>query len=281
LVPVVVLFAASAVRPALGNPTIVTTTRQGVTDPNCSQQEAIHSANFHQPLAIEDDAHNPFGPTATPIVFSKIIIEANGATLVAAPGAPNMRAFAVGAASIATHNGVLSGTGKLTIRNAYIKGFEVKGGDGTSGGGGGLGAGGEIYLDGSMGSGITALTIENCTFRHVRSAGRRTSLMTTLHRYMLPGNQSVLIELEDGPAGGGGPVAIADRLKETGKTLTDALSALPPLLLEVKNNVLDKLSSPSEVKVEFGAKISGEVGLIVSSSQAEANFKISIVWKKP
>jgi len=57
-VAVVVLLAASAVGPALANPIIVTTTRQGVTDPrNCSLQEAIHSANFHQALAI--DSTNP------------------------------------------------------------------------------------------------------------------------------------------------------------------------------------------------------------------------------
>jgi hypothetical protein len=103
--------------------------------------------------------------------------------------------------------------------------------------------------------------------------------MMNLQRYILPGNQSVLIEVEDGQPSGGVPVAITDRLRDTGKTLTEALSALPPLLLEVKNTVLEKLSSPSEVTVEFGAKIGGEVGLIVSKSQAEANFKIKITWK--
>src|SRR5438552_2479906 len=162
VVPIVVLFAASVVQPALANPIVVTTTQQGVTDPrNCSLQEAIHSANFHQALAIdstnpdhfyttgcmpgsgndiitlpdgavlqmtsiEDDAHNPFGPTATPIVFSNIIIEANGATLVAAADAPNMRAFAVGAASTATRNGLFRGRGKLTIRNLYIDSLHLK-----------------------------------------------------------------------------------------------------------------------------------------------------------
>ena len=198
--PVVVLFAANAASPALANPIRVTSTQQGVTDPrNCSLQEAIYSANFDQAVAVDstnpdhyyatgcmpgngndiimlpdgavlqmisivDDAHNPFGPTATPIVFSSIIIEANGATLVAAPGAPNMRAFAVRAGTIPTPNGMLPVTGKLTIRNAYIKGFHVKGGDGTYGGGGGLGAGGAIYVDGSLGSGTTELILENCTF---------------------------------------------------------------------------------------------------------------------
>jgi uncharacterized repeat protein (TIGR02543 family) len=170
----------------------------------CSLNEAIYSANFHNNIAIDstipdhfvatgcvpgdgndtillptqavfqlgtivDDAHNPFGPTATPIIFSTITIEANGARLEHV-GNLNMRAFAVGIASVDLNPGgtpnVVSGTGSLTIRNAYIKGFVVKGGDGGLGagggglgaGGGGLGAGGAIYLNGG------GLTIENSTF---------------------------------------------------------------------------------------------------------------------
>lgn len=242
---VVLLFVASAVQPALANPILVTTTLQGVTDPkNCSLQEAIYSANFHQAVAIDstnpdhfyttgcmpgsgndiitlpdgavlqmtsivDDAHNPLGPAATPIVFSNIIIEANGATLVAAPDAPNMRAFAVSTASIATPNGVLSGTGKLTIRNAYIKGFHVKGGDGMSGGGGGLGAGGAIYLDGRLGgSAVTGLTIENCAFDGNGATGGNGSF----HANTGPGGGG-------GGLGGAGGVAAGDQtgLEEGGE----------------------------------------------------------------
>jgi uncharacterized repeat protein (TIGR01451 family) len=250
-VSVVALFGGTAVQPALANPISVTTTRQGVTDPkNCSLQEAIQSANFHQPIAIDstnpdhfyntgcapgsgndiitlpdgavlqmtspqDDAHNPLGATATPIVFSTIIIEANGATLVATPDAPNMRAFAVSAASITTPIGVVSGTGKLTIRNAYIKGFHVKGGDGASGGGGGLGAGGAIYVDGSMGGGITELTIENSTLDGNGAVGGNG----TFHANAGPGggggglggagggaegDQTGLVEGGEGGGGGGG-----------------------------------------------------------------------------
>jgi len=95
---------------------------------------------------IVDDASNPFGPTATPIVTSNITIEANGSTLQWVGGRKG-RAFAV------------SSSGNLTIRNAYIKGFRTKGGDGATGGGGGMGAGGAIYVKGSG-----SLTIANCTF---------------------------------------------------------------------------------------------------------------------
>src|SRR6266581_5581648 len=179
----------------------VNTTQQGVheNDGYCSLQEAIYAANFDDAIAIAstnpdqfvsvpecdpgsgddtivlpagavfemssivDDAHNPFGPTATPIVFSNITIEANGARLEHVPNGVNFRAFAVGTASVSTPGGTVSGTGNLTLRNVHIKGFTVKGGDGADGGGGGMGAGGAIYVDGRDGGGGDNLTIENST----------------------------------------------------------------------------------------------------------------------
>src|SRR4051812_19486791 len=180
----------------------VTTTQQGVTDAsNCSLQEAIYAAEFASNTALnltdpdrfyktgcvlqgasgpftivlqktvytfntfwDRDAHNPFGLTATPIIFTNITIQGNGATLVWA-GAGNARLFAVGSASIddTLDNKPVSGTGALTLESVYIKGFRIKGGDGACGGAGGLGAGGAIYV-GTVDSGVPALTVENSTF---------------------------------------------------------------------------------------------------------------------
>jgi len=177
-----------------GNTIFVTTLQQKITTTGgCSLQEAIYSADLHNNLAIDatdpdnfittqcvagtgndtivlptggvfnlssfldGDAYNPFGPTATPIIFSNITIEGNGSTLQWV-GSQNVRLFAVGPASISTPGGTVSGTGNLTLRNVYIKGFRVKGGDGSGFGGGGMGAGGAVYLqDGG-------LTVENSTF---------------------------------------------------------------------------------------------------------------------
>jgi uncharacterized repeat protein (TIGR01451 family) len=180
----------------------VTTTQQGVTDAgHCSLQEAIYAAEFASNTAVkftdpdafytsgcqlqgstppytivlqktvysfnaswDRDAHNPFGPTATPIIFTDITIQGNGATLQWT-GTGNSRLFAVGAASLfdSLDNKPVSGTGALTLDSVYIKGFKTKGGDGTCGGGGGLGAGGAIYV-GRIDSGLPALTVENSTF---------------------------------------------------------------------------------------------------------------------
>src|SRR5206468_1235493 len=110
------------------------------------------------------DAHNPFGLTATPIIFANITIQGNGATL-AWTGAENSRLFAVGSATIfdTLDNKTVSGTGSLRLEAVYIKGFRIRGGDGACGGGGGLGAGGAIYI-GTAGPGVPTLDIEDSTF---------------------------------------------------------------------------------------------------------------------
>jgi CSLREA domain-containing protein len=186
---------------------VVTTTNQEVNDDGaCSLEEAIFSANYDDNIAIDPanpnnfivtgcnkgngddtivlpqggvfqlngpvvDQFNSLGPTATPLIFSNITIEANGSQLVgkangsSVVGTPNQnfRAFAVGSATVDLSEidpgRTVSGTGELTINNAYIRNFQSRGGDGASGGGGGLGAGGAIYLkDGE-------LTLVNSTFQ--------------------------------------------------------------------------------------------------------------------
>ena len=115
---------------------------------------------------VDGDAYNAYGPTATPIIFSTITIEGNGATLQwNRLNGRNVRLFAIGPASIKTPNATASGTGSLTLRNVYVKGFHAKGGDGRDSGGGGLGAGGAIYLQGGV------LVVDSSTFDGNQAVG--------------------------------------------------------------------------------------------------------------
>jgi uncharacterized repeat protein (TIGR01451 family) len=197
------LFALGSAQLTEAQTTIqVTTTQQGVTDPgNCSLQEAIYAAEFGSNTALnltdpdsfyktgcvlqgasapftivlqktvysfntfwDRDAHNPFGLTATPIIFTNMTIQGNGATLQWT-GTGNSRLFAVGSATIfdTLDNKTVSGTGALRLEAVYVKGFRIKGGDGACGGGGGLGAGGAIYV-GTVDSGVPSLDVEDSTF---------------------------------------------------------------------------------------------------------------------
>jgi uncharacterized repeat protein (TIGR01451 family) len=205
LVGFLLLALNVAQRSAAQNTIYVNTTAQGITNGLCSLQEAIFSAEFGANVAIgstdpdatyttgcvagsgngdtivlpndvfqfstlwDGDAHNPFGPTATPIIFTAMTIQGNGATLQWT-GAGNSRLFAVSYASFTNlefPDGTVhsfSGTGNLTLQHVYIQGFKIKGGDGASGGGGGLGAGGAIYLGKIPGGATPSLTVENSTF---------------------------------------------------------------------------------------------------------------------
>ncbi len=175
-------------RAAAQNAIYVNNASHTIPSGGCNLREAIYAANFDSNIAIQstdpdifvatgcaagnghdtivlpagldlpfdtivDDAHNPYGPTGTPIVFSNITIEANGARLVRLDGDKYFRAFAVGYASIDLPGGTtVSGYGNLTIINAHIKNFSAVGGEGRCGGGGGLGAGGAIFvgIDGTL-----------------------------------------------------------------------------------------------------------------------------------
>jgi Divergent InlB B-repeat domain len=182
----------------------------------CSLKEAIYSANFDNNIAIDYvnadgtdhfiatqcvpgsgddvivlppgailpmtqitvDAHDPWGPTATPIIFSNITIDGFGAELGWGIGGSSVtaRAFTVGYASVLLPDGtVAQGVGSLTLTNIYIKGFAAKGGDGASGGGGGLGAGGAVFVASSL-AGTTpnfagSLTIIDSSFDSNTAAG--------------------------------------------------------------------------------------------------------------
>lgn len=162
-------FIVTQCVPGTGNDTIVLPTR----------------GLFQLSSSLDTDAYNFMGPTATPIIFSTITIEGNGATLEWT-GTGNARLFAVGPASIAARLGTVSGTGNLTLKNVYVSGFHVKGGDGADGGGGGLGAGGAIYV--MSGS----LTVENSTFDGNSAIGGNGA----------PGNSG-----NSGLGGGGGGLA--------------------------------------------------------------------------
>ena len=190
--------------PAHAADILVTVTTQRVTGgPGCSLQEAIFSANFDASLSIDGmdafgnslvrptscvpgsgadriilpfratfkvngpivDPESPFGPTATPVIHSTVVIEGNGSSLVGSGDAVT-RAFAVDV------------SGHLTMSNLHVADFTVRGGNGgeaptpetfavLGGGGGGMGAGGAVFVRGGT------LVARNSTFSGNNVTGGR------------------------------------------------------------------------------------------------------------
>lgn len=241
------VLVVSSVGQARGTTIHVTTTVQGDSrgqgpggGPLCSLAEAIYAANTHTNQALDATAapytsgcetgsgndtivlsnavyqmsdfvhaiqHSRYGPTATPVIFSNITIEGNGATIQRASGSPNMRAFTVGFDQVDLGGSSVSGWGNLTLQNVTIQGFTVKGGDGGfGGGGGGMGAGGAIYVDGS-GSSSVGLTVVNGTFAGNGATGGNAGNGNTLNAECQPNPFGGTACTTQAGGGGGGGLA--------------------------------------------------------------------------
>lgn len=91
------------------------------------------------------------------------------------------------------------------------------------------------------------------------------------------GDGKVVIESND-VASGTGPVSSGGSVSNTEKEFAGVLGQLDRILPSIKQSIRDKLDDASEVKVEFGIKLAGKLGIVIASSNVEANFKISVTW---
>jgi hypothetical protein len=62
------------------------------------------------------------------------------------------------------------------------------------------------------------------------------------------------------------------------QSLTEALKKVEPGLKQLVR-LLGRLSA-REVEIEFGLKIGGEIGIIISKGMAEVNFTIRMTWSR-
>ncbi len=64
------------------------------------------------------------------------------------------------------------------------------------------------------------------------------------------------------------------------QTFEAALEKVKPLAETVIRKLRALHDPPDEVKVEFGLKLNSEVGAILAAAGAEANYKVTLTWKR-
>lgn len=91
-------------------------------------------------------------------------------------------------------------------------------------------------------------------------------------------DQTVQVEVE---AVDGGTVLAGGRtlVTKAQKRFEEAISVIHPITESVIASLRDLAHAPAEVCVEFGIKLSAKADVIIASTDAEANFKISLTWK--
>jgi hypothetical protein len=107
--------------------------------------------------------------------------------------------------------------------------------------------------------------------------------MKRLVEFPLEQGGSVLVEVDELSTGpvmrglGKDHLTVAER---TDKTFEEATAAVIP----AAGSLIARLRSidypPEEIGVEFGVQLSAQTGAFIASVAAEANFKVSMIWRR-
>jgi hypothetical protein len=95
---------------------------------------------------------------------------------------------------------------------------------------------------------------------------------------------SVLVEVDEAAAG---PVTRGlgrDRsalVEEADKTFEDATATVTPAAQSLITRLRAMDNAPDEVAVQFGVQLSAQTGAFIASVAAEANFTVSMTWRRP
>lgn len=105
--------------------------------------------------------------------------------------------------------------------------------------------------------------------------------MKRLVEFATEENEYIIVEVEEPEIGG------LVRAARPGEIITKASQSFEESLEKVKpaaNAIIMKLRSlhdqPDEIKVEFGLKLSADAGAVVASAGVEANYTVTLKWKK-
>jgi hypothetical protein len=106
--------------------------------------------------------------------------------------------------------------------------------------------------------------------------------MKQLVKFPLEDGSFIMVETEEPePAGG---IVKAGRsgeiLGEASQTFESTLQTLQPVSSALIEKLRGAANPPNEIKVEFEIKLSAAAGLVISKIGGEANFKVTLDWKR-
>jgi hypothetical protein len=102
--------------------------------------------------------------------------------------------------------------------------------------------------------------------------------MSDVIRFALEDDTSVLVEVEEGAYGIERVGRGDDGVAEAGRVVSDALASVR----EAAREALESLRglAPDGLEMEFGIKLSGEVGAIIAKTSTEGHFTVKMTWDK-
>ncbi|RMH74545.1 MAG: hypothetical protein D6681_23015 [Calditrichaeota bacterium] len=104
--------------------------------------------------------------------------------------------------------------------------------------------------------------------------------MKRLVEFPLESGGTILVEVDVPEEPGMVPAGRGEVMQRAQQTIETAMEKIRP----VAQAIIDKLRAlhdpPDQVQVELGLKMSAEAGAIIAASSVEANFKVTLTWKR-
>lgn len=71
-----------------------------------------------------------------------------------------------------------------------------------------------------------------------------------------------------------------DIVEKSAKALESAMNTIHGMAQRITNTVDALVKKPSQVEVEFGIKLDGEVGALISKAGVEASLNVKLIWER-
>ncbi len=106
--------------------------------------------------------------------------------------------------------------------------------------------------------------------------------MKRLAEFSMEDGSLILVEVDESEAAGrtvrrGAPEEVFEKARDTFEV---ALNKIKPAAETIITRLRGLTDSPDTVGVEFGIKLSATAGAVIASAATEANFKVSLTWKR-
>jgi hypothetical protein len=106
--------------------------------------------------------------------------------------------------------------------------------------------------------------------------------MKHLIEFPLEDGSSILVEVDEAESAGGvvraaRPGEIAEK---AGQTFEAAIDKVKPAAAAIIDKIRSLHDAPDEVEVQFGLKLNATAGAVVASAAMEANYSVTLKWKK-
>lgn len=107
-------------------------------------------------------------------------------------------------------------------------------------------------------------------------------MVKRLVEFPMADGSTVLMEVDE-PGPSGGPtyrsMKPAEIVEKAHLSYDQAIDRIKPAAESIVNRLISLEHRPDEIEIEFGIKLSSELGAFIASANAEVNFIVRLVWR--